>query len=78
MGTNDQIMQGGKLIVKRFQRSSQLLFPLIDPYWVIDILFNIVIIGIYTNFVNKLSGCAFEFRCSYLKVLALIKNQRLT
>ena len=31
MGTNDQIMQGGKLPVKRFQRSSQVSFPLIDP-----------------------------------------------
>ena len=31
MGTNDQIMQGGKLMVKRFQRSSQVSFPLIDP-----------------------------------------------
>ena len=38
MGTNDQIMQGGKLMVKRFQRSSQVSFPLIDPdlgYWYI-------------------------------------------
>ena len=26
MGTNDQIMQGGKLMVKRFQRSSQISF----------------------------------------------------
>ena len=26
MGTNDQIMQGGKLIVKRFQRLSQVIF----------------------------------------------------
>ena len=26
MGTNDQIMQGGKLMVKRFQRSSQVSF----------------------------------------------------
>ena len=31
MGTNDQIMQGGKLMVKRFQRLSQVSFPLIDP-----------------------------------------------
>ena len=31
METNDQIMQGGKLMVKRFQRSSQVSFPLIDP-----------------------------------------------
>ena len=30
MENNDQIMQGRKLIVKRFQRSSQ-VFPLIDP-----------------------------------------------
>ena len=30
MWTNDQ-MQGGKLPVKRFQRSSQVSFPLIDP-----------------------------------------------
>ena len=38
MGTNDQIMQGGDLMVKRFQRSSQVSFPLIDPdlgYWYI-------------------------------------------
>ena len=26
MGTNDQIMQGGELMVKRFQRSSQVSF----------------------------------------------------
>ena len=26
MGTNNQIMQGGKLMVKRFQRSSQVNF----------------------------------------------------
>ena len=31
MGTNNQIMQGGKLMVKRFQRSSQVSFPLNDP-----------------------------------------------
>ena len=31
MGTNDQIMQGGDLMIKRFQRSSQVSFPLIDP-----------------------------------------------
>ena len=31
METNDQIMQMGKLIVKRFQRSSQVSFSLIDP-----------------------------------------------
>ena len=30
MWTHDQ-MQGGKLPVKRFQRSSQVSFPLIDP-----------------------------------------------
>ena len=30
-GTNDQIMQAGKLMVKRFQRSSQVSFPLTDP-----------------------------------------------
>ena len=30
MRTNDQIMQGGKLLVKRFQRSSQVSFLLID------------------------------------------------
>ena len=30
MGTNDQIMQGEKLMMKRFQRSSQVSFPLID------------------------------------------------
>ena len=28
---NYQIMQGGKLMVKSFQRSSQFKFPLIDP-----------------------------------------------
>ena len=31
MGTNDQILQGEKLMVKRFQRSSQVSFPFIDP-----------------------------------------------
>ena len=31
MGTNDQIMQKGKLIVTRFQRSIQVSFPYIDP-----------------------------------------------
>ena len=31
MGTNDQIMQGGTLMVKRSQRSSQVSFPLINP-----------------------------------------------
>ena len=31
MGTNDQMMQGEKLMVKRFQRPSQVSFPLIDP-----------------------------------------------
>ena len=31
MGTNDQIMQGEKLIVKRFQRPSQVSFRLIHP-----------------------------------------------
>ena len=30
MGTNDQIMQRGKLMVMRFQRSSQVTLPLID------------------------------------------------
>ena len=29
--TNDQIMKGGKLMVQRFQRSRQVVFPLIDP-----------------------------------------------
>ena len=31
VGTNDQIMQRGELMVKRFQRPSQVSFPLIDP-----------------------------------------------
>ena len=31
MGTNVQIMQRGNLMVKRFQRSSQVSFSLIDP-----------------------------------------------
>ena len=31
MGTNGQIMQGGVLMVKRFQRSSQVIFFLINP-----------------------------------------------
>ena len=31
MGTNDQIMQGEKLMVKRFQRLGQVSFPLSDP-----------------------------------------------
>ena len=38
IGTNDQIMQGGKLMVQRFQRLSQVSFSLIDPdlsYWYI-------------------------------------------
>ena len=30
MGTNDQIMQGEKLMVTMFQRPSQVSFPLID------------------------------------------------
>ena len=30
MATNDQIMQGGKLMVKRFQRSNQVSF---SPHW---------------------------------------------
>ena len=30
METNDQIMQGEKLMVKMFQRPSQVSFPLID------------------------------------------------
>ena len=39
-GTNDQIMHGGRLMVKRFQRSSQVSFPLLILTWVIDILFE--------------------------------------
>ena len=31
MGTNDQIMQGGELMVKRFEGRVKLVFPLIDP-----------------------------------------------
>ena len=31
MGTNDQIKQGGKMMVIRFQRPIQVSFPLIDP-----------------------------------------------
>ena len=31
MGTNDQIKQGGKMMVIRFQRLIQVSFPLIDP-----------------------------------------------
>ena len=31
MGTNDQVKQGVKLMVKRFQKSSQVSFLLIDP-----------------------------------------------
>ena len=31
MGTNDQTMQGGKFMVGRLQRSSQVSVPLIDP-----------------------------------------------
>ena len=37
MGTNDKIMQGSKLVAKKFQRSSE-VFPLIDSnlgYWYI-------------------------------------------
>ena len=30
MGINNQIMQVGKLMVKRFKRSSEVSFPLID------------------------------------------------
>ena len=36
MGTNDQIKQVGEIMVKRFQRSSQVTLPLNDPdlgYW---------------------------------------------
>ena len=41
MGTNDQIIQGGKLMVKRFQRSSQVSFSARQPdlgYWHIETL----------------------------------------
>ena len=31
IGTINQIMQGGELMVKRFQRSSQFIFFLINP-----------------------------------------------
>ena len=31
MGTNDQMMQKGKLMVTRFQRLIQVSFPYIDP-----------------------------------------------
>ena len=31
MGPNDQIMQEGELMVKRFQKSSKVTFPLIEP-----------------------------------------------
>ena len=31
MGTSDQIVQVGKLMVKRYQRLIQVSFPLIDP-----------------------------------------------
>ena len=31
MGTNDQIMQGEKLMVKSFYMLNQVSFPLIDP-----------------------------------------------
>ena len=31
MGTNDHIMQGERLMVNSFQRSSQVSFPFIDP-----------------------------------------------
>ena len=31
MGTNNQIMQRGKLMTKRFQRSKQVNFALTDP-----------------------------------------------
>ena len=31
IGTNDHLMQVGKLMVKRFQRLSQVSLPLIDP-----------------------------------------------
>ena len=31
MGANGQIIQAGKLMVKRFQRSSRVRFALIDP-----------------------------------------------
>ena len=44
MGTNDQIMQGEKLMVKMFQRPSQVSFPLIDAdlyYWYIICKVNI-------------------------------------
>ena len=41
MRANDQIMQGGKLMVKRFQRSSQVSFSSrLTLTWVIDILFE--------------------------------------
>ena len=31
MGTNEEIMQGGELMVKRFQRSSQISFSSYSP-----------------------------------------------
>ena len=31
MGTNDQIKQVGEIMIKRFQRSSQVTFPPNDP-----------------------------------------------
>ena len=42
MGTNDKIMQGSKLMAKKFQRSSE-VFPLIDSnlgYWYIILKVN--------------------------------------
>ena len=38
IGTNDQIIQGGKLMVKRFQGRVKLVFPLINLTWVIGTL----------------------------------------
>ena len=48
MGTNDQIIQGGNLMVKRFKGRIKLVFPLTDSDLVIDILFEILTPQTYT------------------------------
>ena len=40
MGTNDQIMQGGKLMVRAFKDRVKLVFLSLTLTWVIDILFE--------------------------------------
>ena len=60
---NDQIKQGEKLMVKRFQRSSQVMFHLIDPdqgYWYIIWKLNTTNRGLSLK--NTGSLCLWDWR----------------